>query len=169
MNKLVLSLLIASVASPAVAFAAEPEGGTDQVAAPVETVEAVDVKLAIKAGRKNVGELAGLVAWDQPAELSMDVDGHQHVTSVTVHKSDDTGRKFKVELGYLLDGKTILDTIEIDAAAARKKIVKSADGSIAIAMTLAPKQVSADLLVPKKSDHHIDLPTDSTDPLAGLD
>ncbi|MEM6991082.1 MAG: hypothetical protein AAF721_11310 [Myxococcota bacterium] len=175
MKCLVITALVAAIASPAAvvfptqARAAEPGSGDGGTAEKVETVEAVDVKLKIKAGNKKVGELAGIIAWDQAAELAMSVDGHEHVTSVTVHKGDAAGRKLKVQLGYQLDGKAILDTIEVDAAASRKKIVKSSDGAIAIALTLAPKQVSPDTIAPTKPSHHIEFETDSNDPLAGLD
>ena len=164
MKKLLASLLVASVLSPTVAVAAE-KTETERTEDKAETVEAVDVKLEVAKGDERVGELAGLVAWDQAAELSMNVDGHRHVTSVVVHKA---GKKLKVQLGYQLDGEAILESVEVSTKASRKKIVKSSDGKIAIALTLAPKTVAVDELAPKKNDHHIDLPTDNTDPLGGL-
>lgn len=164
MKKSLTALFLASVLCPAVAIAAEPSE-PDQTEERAEQVEAVDVKVEVAAGEKRVGELAGIVAWDQAAELSMEVDGHRHVTSVVVHKA---GKNLKVQLGYQLDGESILESVEVSAKASRKKIVKSSDGAIAIALTLAPKTVTADELAPKKNHHHIDLPTDNTDPLGGL-
>lgn len=164
MKKTLTAFFLASVLTPAVAFAAEPTE-TDPTEDKAETIEAVDVKLEVAKGDQQVGELAGLVAWDQAAELSMDVDGHRHVTKVVVRKA---GKNLKVQLGYQLDGKSILESVEVSTKASRKKIVKSSDGAIAIALTLAPKTVAAEELAPKKNDHHIDLPTDNTDPLGGL-
>lgn len=169
MKKLAVVLLAGSLFSPALAVAAEPgadNGATEQQA---ETVEAVDVKLDIRAGKKKVGELAGIVVWDQAAELSMDVDGHRHVTSVVVHKASDNGRKLRVQLGYHIDGETLLETIEVDAAASRKKTVKSGDGKIAITLTLAPKRVARETVTPAKRKRYIGFENDSKDPLAGLD
>jgi len=172
MKNLALIALAAALLCPTVARAAGPAGApdpapqadTDEADA---TVEAVGVQLRIKSGSKQVGKLAGLVGWDQPTELVMDVDGHRHVTSVTVRKQGDTGRKFKVALAYHLDGNAMLETVEVDAAAARKKVVRSADGKIAIALTLAPQQVAAGDVTPKTNSHRIALPG-SNDPLAGL-
>ena len=155
-----LALFLGAVGAPAHALAAPPDGTEDKA----ETIEAVDVELKIKAGKKEIGKLTGLVAWEQPAELAMQVDGVQHVTRLQVRRSGTD--KLEVELGYIRGGETVLQTIEVTAAS-RPKIVKSSDGKIAIALTLAPKNVTADQLPPRK--RRIDLPTDSKDPLAGLD
>lgn len=170
MKSFALSLaLLASALTPAAAVAAESGGSGGESAQKAETVEAVDVKLRIREGDAKVGELAGLVAFDQAAQLELDVDGHHHVASVTVRKADDEGKKLAIILGYERDGEAVLEKVEVDAKAAKKKIVKSADGKVAIALTLAPKQVSPDQLPPKKKQHRkIQLPVDRTDPLAGL-
>ena len=170
MKSLLLPLVIvASLLAPTAAVAADPGGSGGEASEQAETVEAVDVKLRIREGKAKVGELAGLVAFDEAAQLEMKVDGHHHVASVTVRKADDQGKKLAIVLGYQRDGKAVLEQVTVDAKAAKKKVVKSADGKIAIAVTLAPKQVSPDQLPPKKKQHHkIQLPVDRTDPLAGL-
>lgn len=158
-----LALFLGALSAPAHALAVEPDATEDKA----ETIEAVDVKLQIKAGKKEIGKLTGLVAWEQPAELAMHVDGVQHVTRLQVRKSG--AGKLEVKLGYLRGGEMVLETLEV-AAASRQKVVKSSDGKIAIALTLAPKHVTADQLPAAPAHkHRIDLPTDSLDPLAGLD
>ncbi|MBL4685250.1 MAG: hypothetical protein JKY37_11720 [Nannocystaceae bacterium] len=65
-------------------------------------------------------------------------------------KASDNGRKLGVQLDCHIDGKTLLETIEVDAAASRKKIVKSGDGKIAITLTLAPKRVARETITPPR-------------------
>ena len=96
----------------------------------------------------------------------MSADGHDHAVAITVRKADERGRKLAVTIGYERDGKAVLETTTIEAAAKKAKIVRN--GDVALSLKLAPKTVSTDELPSKKSREKVDFVEDTNAPLAGL-
>lgn len=131
-------------------------------------VEAVAVEIGIGGAGGHVGDLTGLAAIDRSLTLALEADGHRHVTEIRVRKAGTDGRTLRVVLGYVRDGAKVIEASEIDATAGTAQVVRSADGKVAIALKLALTQVEPSALAPVRP-RRIDLPTDRTDPLAGLD
>ncbi len=154
---LTLGLSMFGTASVAVAAddSEQSQPATRQVAA---------VQLEVVAGSSQVASWAESMDFGAATDLSHSVDGHAHAVRVAVTKVDADGKKLRVELGYQLDGKAVLETKTVDAAAGKKHTVRAADGSVAIAVTVAAKTVP----VQEAPNHHIDLVIDTSDPLGGV-
>ncbi len=154
------------VAAPAASVQA---AGTEQTEA-APTREVVDLKLRIASGEEAVVELAQLVELDTDTSLALEADGHRHAVALNVHKADDRGRKLKVTLGYERDGEPVLETVTVEAAAKKPKVIRSEQGDVALSLRMATKTVSAEELPPPAPKRpRIEVDGDTNDPLAGLD
>ena len=142
--------------------AAAAAGDTEQSQPATRQVAAV--QLEVHAGSDHVASWAESLDFGAAKDLSHSADGHAHAVRVAVTKVDADGKKLRVQLGYQLDGKAVLETKTVDAAAGKKHTVRAADGSVAIAVTVAPKTIPAE----EAPSHHIDLVVDTSDPLGGV-
>ena len=155
-----LAVAFAVAAPAASAIAAGTESSES------ETREVVDLHLSIATDGRAIGKIAQLVELDTETSLALSADGHDHAVAITVRKADERGRKLAVTIGYERDGKAVLETTTIEAAAKKAKIVRN--GDVALSLKLAPKTVSTDELPSKKSREKVDFVEDTNDPLAGL-
>lgn len=148
------------------ALAADTEPSEEET----ETREVVDLELKIAARGRSVGQFAQLIELDTETSLALSTDGHEHSVLIKVNKADDDGHMLAVTLGYMRDGKPVLQTVTIEAAAKKAKVVRSEGGEVALSLELSPKTVSVEEL-PKPAPSHkrVEFIEDTDDPLAGVD
>lgn len=146
------------------ADAAQTDSATETSEA--QTKEVVELTLKIAASGQSVGQIARVVELDTSTALSLRTDGHQHAIAIMVRKVDDRGRTLAVTVGYERDGKEVLDTVTVEAAAKKAKIIRSEGGDVALSLTLAPKVVAVEEAPTRP---RLQVVEDTNDPLAGVD
>ena len=127
--------------------------------------EVVDLELKIAADGQAVGQIAQLVELDTETALALEADGHQHAIAITVRKADERGHKLAVTVGYQRDGEAVLETVTVEAAAKKAKVVRSEGGDVALSLKLAPKRVPVEEAPASRRKVEVE---DTNDPLAGL-
>lgn len=158
----VLALGVSMLGTVSVAAAADDTESSAQAQPATRQVAALQLEL--RAGDNQVASWAEALDFGAAKDLALSSDGHAHAVRVAVTKVDADGKKLRVQVGYQLDGKSVLETKTVDAKAGKKQTVRAADGSVAIAVTVEAKTVPAD----EETGHHIDLVVDTSDPLAGV-
>ena len=161
-----MSAIAAVATALLVAAPAAPTFAADDAQAEVETREVVDLELKIATEGRAVGSLTRLVELDKDTSLALQADGHEHAVDINVRKVDDKGKKLSVTLGYQVDGEAVMESVTLEAAAKKAKVVRSDSGQVALSLKLAPKVVSVDELPPPR--RHVDIVEGTDDPLAGL-
>ncbi len=141
------------------------QGGDEEEQA--ETREVVDLELKIAAEGRAIGQIVRLVELDTSTSLALTADGHEHAVELRVAKADEQGKTLAVTLGYQVDGEAVMQSMTIEAAAKKAKIVRSEEGKVALSLKMAPKVVSVEEL-PPPSRKRIEFDEDTDDPLAGL-
>lgn len=154
------ALAAAVIAPAAVAHAADSESTES-----ASVREVVDLSLEIAARGHSVGRIDQLLELDTETSLALEADGHEHAVSITVKKADEGGRTLAVTLGYERDGEAMLETITVEAAAKKAKVVRSEGGDVALSLKLAPKTVSEEEAPAPRRKVEVE---DTNDPLAGL-
>ncbi|MCX4246188.1 hypothetical protein [Paraliomyxa miuraensis] len=170
---LAAALLTTAPASPVLAAddpqAAAPSESPSEAPAESETREVVALELRIAADGRAVGQIDRLVELDTDTALALLADGHEHAVDISVRKLDERGRKLAVTLGYRRDGEAVLESVTVEAAAKKAKIVRSKGSKVALSLKLAPKTVTAEELpAPEPPRPRIEIVEGGNDPLAGI-
>lgn len=161
-----VAAVLGSAMPAADALAADTESGQTQT----ETREVVDLKLKIAANGRAVGQIVQLVELDTDTSLALSTDGHEHAVAIKVRKADEDGRKLAVTVGYMRDGEAVLETVTVEAAAKKAKVVRSEGGEVALSLELSPKVVSVEELPkPGPTRPRVEIIEGTDDPLAGVD
>ena len=84
--------------------------------------------------------------------------------AITVRKADERGHKLAVTVGYQRDGEAVLETVTVEAAAKKAKVVRSEGGDVALSLKLAPKRVPVEEARASRRKVEVE---DTNDPLAG--
>ena len=82
-----------------------------------------------------------------------------------MRKADERGHKLAVTVGYQRDGEAVLETVTVEAAAKKAKVVRSEGGDVALSLKLAPKRVPVEEAPASRRKVEVE---DTNDPLAGL-
>lgn len=162
-----MSALAAVAAALLVAAPSVSTRAADDAEAEAETREVIDLELKIASQGRAVGSIARLVELDTATSLALQADGHEHAVDIEVRKADDEGKTLAVTLGYQVDGDAVMESMTVEAAAKKPKVVRSDGGQVALSLKLAPKTVSVDELPPPPRPR-VEVVEDTNDPLAGL-
>ncbi len=160
MSVFAIAAALLTVAPATTSFAA------DDPEAEVQTREVVELELKIASEGRAVGKIASVVELDTETSLALSSDGHEHAVDIEVRKADEDGRLLSVTLGYQLDGEAVMQSMTIEAAPKKAKVVRSDSGGVALSVKLAPKMVSVeDAPAPSRPRFEVE---DTNDPLAGV-